>query len=267
MNFLRFVGPLLLATLIADWLSMWKDVASCGSMLMSCSILLIQVVFCAADVAAIYSASHVDNAVMDCLSDPQHTGDPLYVWIIPDIDLRSVTSAAKSASLYVSRRLGIQCCCSLDFPAANPIPCVFVCFMYRMRRFRAFQCFFVRSFAATKSRFATKHMLGRVESAMYLIPPSRCLYVLVTWGIGSSSGTGPCNLVLSLYGVGLPLHALISALLTTYCMAVGFDACIDPSFILLTVHPRSWFGSPSSLISYTVARIAANYVCSFFTSL
>ena len=69
MNFLRFVGPLFLATRIVDWLSMRNGVGSSGSISMSWRRCRIHVVCWAAAVAAMYSASHVDNAVIDCFID------------------------------------------------------------------------------------------------------------------------------------------------------------------------------------------------------
>ena len=54
----------------------------------------IHVVCWAASVAAMYSASHVDNDFIDCFIEPQHMGVPLYRCTIPDMELRLVTSAA-----------------------------------------------------------------------------------------------------------------------------------------------------------------------------
>ena len=47
-----------------------------------------------------YSASHVESAVMLCFMDLQQMGVPLYRCTMPDMDLRSVTSAVWSASEY-----------------------------------------------------------------------------------------------------------------------------------------------------------------------
>ena len=77
MKFRRFVGPLFLATLIADWLSIWNGVGPGGCISMSLRSLRIHVVCSAAAVAAIYSASHVDRAVIVCFIDSQHIGVPL----------------------------------------------------------------------------------------------------------------------------------------------------------------------------------------------
>ena len=77
MNFRRLVGPVLLAMRTAAWLSMKRGVASCGIMDMSWRIRRIQVVCCAAEVTAMYSASQVDSAVMVCFM--QHMGVPLYM--------------------------------------------------------------------------------------------------------------------------------------------------------------------------------------------
>ena len=82
-------------------------------------------------------------------------GVPLYRCTIPDMDLRLVTSAAKSASLYVSRRLGIAEMVVLRFPALYSSPCVGVCFRCRMTRFSAIQCLVVGVLAATDNLFAT----------------------------------------------------------------------------------------------------------------
>ena len=85
-------------------------------------------VFCAAEVAAIYSASYVDSAVIDCFSEPQQMSAPLYTWIMPDIDLRSVTSVANYASLYVSSKFGMSFCFHLCFPALKTSPYFWMCF-------------------------------------------------------------------------------------------------------------------------------------------
>ena len=74
MNFRRFVGPLFLVTRSADWLSVWNGVGPGGSISMSLRSLRIHVVCWAAAVAAMYSASHVDRAVIVCFIDPQHIG-------------------------------------------------------------------------------------------------------------------------------------------------------------------------------------------------
>ena len=63
--------------------------------------------------------------------------------------------------------------------------------------------------------------------------------------------------MLLLYGLGLLFHMSVSAFLTTYCMASGFDAWIAPSGTFLKVHPRSCVGSPSFLMFYAVMRMAA----------
>ena len=95
MNVLRFVGPLFSAICIADGLSIRNGVGSGGSISMSWRKRRIHVVFWAAAVTAIYSASHVDNSVIDCFIEPQHIGVPLHRCTIPDMDFRLVTSAAK----------------------------------------------------------------------------------------------------------------------------------------------------------------------------
>ena len=74
MNFRPFVRPLFLATRMADWLSIWNDVGPRGSISMSLRSIRIHVVCCAAAVAAMYSAAHVDRAVIVCFTDPQHIG-------------------------------------------------------------------------------------------------------------------------------------------------------------------------------------------------
>ena len=86
MNFRRFVGPLFLVACVSDWFSIWNGVGLGGSISMSLRSLCIHVVCWAAAVAAIYSASHVDKAVIVCFNDPQHVGVPLKRCTIPDID-------------------------------------------------------------------------------------------------------------------------------------------------------------------------------------
>ena len=47
-------------------------------------------------------------------------------------------------------------------------------------------------------------------------------------GIGSSASVGPWCVVLVLYGVGLPFDMSMSAFLTAYRIAFGWDACMSP---------------------------------------
>ena len=154
MNFLRFVGPLFFATRIADLLSIQTGVGSSGSISMSWRRRRIHVVCWAAAVAAMYSASHVDNGFIDCFIEPQHMGLILYRCTILDVALRLVKYAATSASLYVSRRLGIAWMVALRFPALYSSPCVAVSLRYRMRHFTAIQCLLVDALAATDNLFA-----------------------------------------------------------------------------------------------------------------
>ena len=115
----------------------------------------IHVVCWAAAVAAMYSASHVDNVVIDCFIEPLHMGVPLYRCTIPGMDLRLVTSTAHLASLYVSRRLGIAWMVDIKFPTLYSSLCVRLFLRYRMRRFSAIQCLVVSDLAATGNLFAT----------------------------------------------------------------------------------------------------------------
>ena len=107
-----------------------------GSMCMSWHMRPIHVVRCAADVAAMYSASHVDNAGIFCLREPQHIGVPLYVESVPDMDFQSLMSAAASTSEYKTRRfLGYSL--PVASPAWNIRPVAGVRLGYRISRFSA----------------------------------------------------------------------------------------------------------------------------------
>ena len=140
---------------MADWLSIMRRAGEFGNMCTSCSRRRIHVVCWAAEVAAIYSASQVDKAVMFCLRDPQHISVPLYVWRISEMDFWSMMSAAKSASAYETRTfLGFSL--SVCVPARNVKPVVGVPLRYRIRRLRVFQCLCVGLLAATACQFARK---------------------------------------------------------------------------------------------------------------
>ena len=135
MEFLCVVGTLFFATRIAEWISILNGVGSCGSNSNSWKRCVIHVVCWAAAVAVMYSASHENNAVIDCFIEPQHMGVPLYRCTNPDMDFWLVTSAATSASLYVSRRLWIALMVALRLPALYSSSYVGVCWKYRMRGF------------------------------------------------------------------------------------------------------------------------------------
>ena len=140
MNFLRLVGPVLLATWMADWLSIMSGVGAFGSMCTSWIRRRIHVVCFAEEVAAIYSASQVDSVVIFCLRDPQQIGVPLYVCRVPDMDFRSTISAAKSASAYDTRRFWGCSWVASVVPTRNVRPVVGVNLRYLIRCLSAIQC-------------------------------------------------------------------------------------------------------------------------------
>lgn len=129
---------------------MKKGVGSLDCMLISWRILRIQVVCCTAEVAAIYSASHVDSALMDCFMEPQHIGVPWYVWTIPEIDLLSSASEAKSESEKNFSKFDGTSCAFLELwsgsvwsPVLKRRPWCGVYRRYLMSLFKAIQCLLV----------------------------------------------------------------------------------------------------------------------------
>ena len=126
-----------------------------------------------------------------------------------------------------------------------------------MRRLSAFQCGVVGLFAATGRRLATKYMFGCVDFAMYLMSLTSFWYVFVTWDMVSSSSMGPCTFVLSLYGVDLLSHVSIATFFTTYCIADGYEAWIDPPYSHFGVQPSSCLGS----LNFYVTQLPAALVC------
>jgi len=134
MDFLLFVGAVLVAIWIADWESMFMRMGCLVSIICSSfNISPSQLVWRVASDAAIVSASHVLTATRDCLCEVQCIGDPCSVITDPEIDFLVVWSLAKSASVYdiigsVEGRFGYK------------MPLSAVCFRYRTRRFKSFQC-------------------------------------------------------------------------------------------------------------------------------
>lgn len=134
---------------------------------------------------------------------------PLYVCIMPEIDWRSLTSAAKSAPVCEWSRFGGEWSegwrRSWWVPDLKRRPSFCVEFRYWMRRLRAFQYLSVGFFGASERRLERKHMSGLVESAMYV--RKHFLVLLCVLRVLASDSIVPYIHTPSFYGVCFPFQA------------------------------------------------------------
>ena len=129
-----------------------------------------------AAIGSMYSASHVDNTLIDCFAELQLMDAPLKKnWTIPLMDLRSFVSPAWSTTECVTRPLGGVLACweemvklvwelSGRLGIYMPVDCV--ARRWRAKRLRNAQCRFVCVVIALASLLVTRWISGLVRSAM-----------------------------------------------------------------------------------------------------
>ena len=129
-----------------------------------------------AAVAVMYSASHVDNALIVCFAELQLMGAPLKRWTIPLIYLRSFASQAWSASECGTRPPGEVLACweemanlvkELSGLLGKCIPVACVARRYQATRLRISQCHFVDVILVQASLFVTKWILWDNSSPLW----------------------------------------------------------------------------------------------------